>query len=448
MAGRSKADEVPTITHIRYAASPLPERGFRLRVVEGPDAGRALVLDGSQPSRVLVGKSEACELCLTDGSVSRRHASFEIEGPSLHLVDLGSTNGTFVGSLSVRDAILVGGETVRLGATTIAVEADETPPNAPALTTATSFGRVAGISREMRALYPVLERLAASSVPAILEGETGTGKEVLAEALHERGPRVEGPFIVFDCTAVPPTLVESELFGHERGAFTGAVTQRRGVFEQAHDGTLLIDEIGDLEPSLQPKLLRALERGEVRRVGGDKWIRVNVRVVAATRRDLDRAVHAGRFRDDLFHRLAVARVELPPLRKRGGDIPMLAELFALQLGGAGPPPARVLAAWNEYAWPGNVRELRNAVARWIALGEARPSLRPPAPGEVPGTADFIDRIVGMRLPMIRARQRVVDEFEQRYIARVLNEHGGNVGRAAAASGIARRYFQLLRARAK
>src|SRR5207302_7312009 len=166
-------------------------------------------------------------------------------------------------------------------------------------------------------------KLAKANVPLVIEGETGTGKELLAEALHEEGSRAAMPFVVFDCTAAPPTLVESELFGHERGAFTGAVSQRRGVFEQAHGGTLLIDEIGDLDLPLQSKLLRAIERGQIRRVGGDKWLEVDVRVLAATRRDLDKAVAAGRFRDDLFHRLAVARIELPPLRRRSGDIALI-----------------------------------------------------------------------------------------------------------------------------
>src|SRR5262245_60431404 len=188
----------------------------------------------------------------------------------------------------------------------------------------------------------------------------------MAEALHEQGPRASQPFVVFDCTAVPPNLVESELFGHERGAFTGAVTQRKGVFEQAHGGTLLIDEIGDLDLPLQPKLLRAIERGEIRRVGADRWIRVDVRVLAATRRDLAREVQAGRFRDDLFHRLAVGRIELPPLRHRRGDVPLLARQVWRELGGdARLLPAEILLKWEDYEWPGNVRELRNAVARQL-----------------------------------------------------------------------------------
>lgn len=179
-----------------------------------------------------------------------------------------------------------------------------------------SFGRLLGGSPAMRRLYPLCERLAGSTVPIVIEGETGTGKEQLAEALHEQSSRADKPFVILDCTTIAPNLIESELLGHEKGAFTGAMRTREGVFERANGGTLLIDEIGDLPLELQPKLLRAIERGVITRVGGSKPVVVDVRLLAATRRDLDREVQLGRFRDDLFHRIAVARVELPPLRER------------------------------------------------------------------------------------------------------------------------------------
>jgi transcriptional regulator with GAF, ATPase, and Fis domain len=312
----------------------------------------------------------------------------------------------------------------------------------------------------MRRLYPLCEKLAASTIPVIIEGETGTGKEVLAESLHDCGPRAGGPFVVFDCTAVPPSLVESELFGHERGAFTGATMTRKGVFEQADGGTLFIDEIGDLELSLQAKLLRAVERAEVRRVGGDKWLKIDARVLCATRRDLDQAVQAGRFRDDLLHRLAVGRVELPPLRRRKGDVPILVAHFCKELGAdARALPRDVINRWLEDAWPGNVRELRNAVARQIAIGDvvvpdddwddADPA---PPIGAIPHTSggpdDAIERVLAMKLPLLQARRVIVNEFERRYIERIVEQHGGNVVHAARASGIARRYFQLLRKRSR
>ena len=299
----------------------------------------------------------------------------------------------------------------------------------------------------MRRLYPLAERLAKSHVAVVIEGETGTGKEVLAESMHEEGPRAAGPFVVFDCTAVAPTLVESALFGHERGSFTGATETRHGVFEEAHGGTLLIDEIGDLPLPLQAKLLRALERSEVRRVGGSKWIKVDVRVLSATRRDLDAEVAAGRFRDDLYFRLAVARIELPPLRQRQGDVALLAEHFWSRLGGRGTLPADWLERLEAYEWPGNIRELHNSVARRVALGAID---LPEAPADDASSAapegDAVGRILTLDLPLPRARELAVQELERRYLTRVLERHGGNVARAAAASGIARRYFQLLRAR--
>jgi transcriptional regulator with GAF, ATPase, and Fis domain len=304
-----------------------------------------------------------------------------------------------------------------------------------------------GASDEMRRLYPLCEKLANANVPVIIEGETGTGKEVLAESLHEQGPLSQQPFVVFDCTAVPPALVESELFGHVRGAFTGAVAARKGVFEQAEGGTLLIDEIGDLELALQPKLLRAIERSEIRRVGGDRAIRVHVRILAATRRDLDHEVQAGLFRDDLFHRLAVARIELPPLRERHGDVTVLAKYFCLELGADESELDReLLMRWEGYDWPGNVRELRNAVARHLALGDLAPEGT--GSSRSPKVEDFIDPVLSMDLPIKEARDRVIAEFERRYLSRALAKHNGVVTHAAKASGIARRHFQRLRVRRK
>jgi transcriptional regulator with GAF, ATPase, and Fis domain len=455
--GSREADERSTVLRAKIDPTPLVDAKFALTVVEGPDTGRQLAFDALH-ARLLVGQSPACELRLTDPEVSRRHFALEVVGRRLRLSDLESTNGTFVDGVAVLEGFLRGGEVVRAGSTAIRVDA-QLGRDAPELPTETGFGRVLGLSTEMRRLYPVFARIAASVVPVVIEGETGTGKEVLAEALHDQGPRAAKPFVVFDCTAVPPSLVESELFGHERGAFTGAVSTRKGVFEQAHGGTLLIDEIGDLELSLQPKLLRALERSEIRRVGGDRTIRVDVRILAATRRDLDHEVQAGRFRDDLFHRLAVARVELPPLRKRRGDVTLLAREFARHLGGGEAGlPSELLRRWEDYSWPGNVRELRNAVARQLALGELSALARGQAiPGQV-GAGEVatgattasgpFDDVLALGLPLIQARQIVVDAFERAYIERVLAAHGGVVSQAAAASGIARRHFQRLRARGR
>ena len=438
-------EELSTVDQRSFDPTPPPEASFVLLVVDGADAGARLTVDGGASGRVLVGTGPGCDLRLTDRTVSRRHAAVELEGTSLRLEDLKSTNGTTVEGVRVREALLGGGESIRLGDTVLRIERDAGRPTA--LPSRVSFGRVWGASREMRRLYPLCERLAAADVPVVIEGETGTGKEVLAESLHEAGARSKGPFVVFDCTATPSNLIESALFGHERGAFTGATGARVGVFEEAHGGTLLLDEIGDLDMAAQPKLLRAIERSEVRRVGGSRWIHVDVRVLAATRRDLDAEVEAGRFRDDLFHRLAVTRIELPPLRARRGDVALLTRELCKQMGAPSDAiPAELLSRWERAAWPGNVRELRNAVASYLALGDLARIGGLPEREESPG--DPYQRVLASGLSLAVARQRVVMEFERQYVERMLAKHGGNVSRAAEASGMARRNFQLLRARTK
>jgi transcriptional regulator with GAF, ATPase, and Fis domain len=420
---------------------------YELEVIEGVDVGSRASVDGDTPSPLLVGTSQTCSLRLEDRLVSRRHLRLGLEGRRLRVSDLGSTNGTFVDGVRLIDGYLRGGEIVRIGQTALRVEAVAAQPVNP-LPRVDRFGRLLGASACMRRMYPLCQRLASSDVSVVIEGETGTGKEVLAEALHELGPRAMKPFVVFDCTAVAPNLVESALFGHEKGAFTGAHATHRGVFEEAHGGTLLIDEIGDLTPALQPKLLRVLQRAEMRRVGGSRPIAVDVRVLAATRRDLDREVQAGRFRDDLFYRLAVARVELPPLRARHGDIALLARFFWSELRAGQAFPDEILPRLDDYAWPGNVRELANAIARLSALGtlsdHVAPTPRATSAAAPPG--DVIEAVLAEGLPFPSARDKVLSLFEERYVSRLLELHDGNVAQAAAASGVARRYFQIIKAR--
>jgi two-component system, NtrC family, response regulator HydG len=453
----------PTHEEITKAAPSAPRDApptpvsFRVQVVEGLDAGRELRVDGNEASRLLVGKGPTADLKLADPAVSRRHLAIEIERGRLRITDLGSTNGTRLNECEIVDAFAKGGEVVRIGSTSLRIERMASGGGAGAKEDAARFARLIGASAAMRRLYPLCDRLAASSVPVIIEGETGTGKEALAEAIHEVGPRAKSPFVVFDCTTVAASLVESELFGHEKGSFTGASSARPGMFELADGGTLLVDEIGDLSLALQAKLLRAVERSEVRRVGGSKPIQCDVRLLVATRRDLEREVQQGRFRDDLFHRLAVARIELPPLRKRREDIPLLAQHFWSTMGGdPSGPPRTLVEAWAEMDWPGNVRELRNAVARRIALGELDHSTKagegstrpPPGQGAGESTAEDLEiaAVLAMNLPFTKARRMVLESFIRRYVARALGAHAGNVAQAAAASGIARRYFQLLRER--
>jgi len=437
---------------------------FVLTVVDGASRGTSRTIDPAEPNKVLVGSSPACELRLEDEAVSRRHVALEPVGQRLRLRDLGSANGTEVDGVIVLEAMLRGGETLRLGQSSIRCERSkaDTPKGLPSRDS--RFGTVLGRSRVMRRLYPLCERLAATEVPVVIEGETGTGKELLAESLHQQGTRAAGPFVVFDCSAVAPELIEEELFGRERGTVTGDVTVTAGAFEHAHGGTLFIDEVAELPLELQPKLLRAIERPEITRVGTANSTPVDVRILASTRRDLDRMVQSGRFRDDLFHRLAVTRIELPPLRARKGDVGMLANHFWNELGGArGALPTKLLEQWADDDWPGNVRELRNTVVRRLALGDLIEEPGRTMEGDEMGLSlgssrhaihtvspagDPIAAILAMDLPLADARARIVQEFEHRYVERILALHDNNVTRAAAAAGVARRHLQRLKARFK
>ncbi|MBX3225916.1 MAG: sigma 54-dependent Fis family transcriptional regulator [Labilithrix sp.] len=416
-----------------------PRPSFSLTVVSGADRGLVVELDGATAaSRTLVGASPACTLRLTDPLVSRRHAAFEVEADGLRVQDLGSKNGTVVNGLRVTDALLAGGEVVRVGATMIKAErlARVSTTKTP---TAMAFGRVVGGSPEMRRLYPLLQSLAASTDPVLIEGETGTGKELLAEALHEKGPRSAGPFVVFDCASRTGGSAIAALFGVEGGA--------AGVFEQARGGTLLLDEVAELEPEAQAGLLDALAQGRILREGARDFAPIDVRLLVATRRDLDAEVQEGRFREDVLAWLAPHRVELPPLRKRQGDVGLLARHFWRVIGGGDTLPADFAARLETYAWPGNVRELANMVARRFASGQDEAEAIPHA-GTDATLGAALEKILESDMPFSSARSAALAEFEKRYVARVLARHGGHVGRAAAASGIARRYFQVLRGRSR
>jgi DNA-binding NtrC family response regulator len=426
------ADHDATLKRLpRFAEPSSAPPAFVLTVHEGPDRGQQYRIEPSHPGPILMGTSPACNFRLSDRSVSRRHVALEVDGTRLRVRDLQSTNGTRIEDVSIVEGMLSAGQRLAIGGTIMHIEA-HAASQAP-LSQAMRFGRVLGESAEMRKLFPLFERLAESQFPVVIEGETGTGKELLAESLHELGARADGPFVVFDCAAVPDDLVEVELFGDARAGHAG-------VFQRAHGGTLLIDEIGDVDLATQPKLSRIIERSEIRPLGGEP-MRVDVRILVSTHRDLDRDVEEGRFREDLFHRLAVARVELPPLSRRHGDVTVLARAFAAELGRAGALSDQLLSRWESYAWPGNVRELKNAVTRQIALGDVLIDDQEPLASP---SDDFLDAVLVEALPLTTARERVVEEFERRYIARVLHAQGGNVSRAAAASGLAHRYFQALR----
>lgn len=424
-AGESKTTEV--LDAVRDGAQAL--QSYKLTVVEGPNLGAELTLDIASPTRLLIGKSNACQLVLSDHQVSRRHAAVDLHGRGLKLVDMGSTNGTRVNGVRIMEAMVEPGDQIVLGSTTLRVERANAPVDLSSFSPSVSFGRVLGASIAMRRLHPLCERLASSDLPATIEGETGVGKELLAEALHETGPRKAKPFIVFDCAGVRDEGVIPALFGDGGRESDSAIAQASG-------GTLVLDEIAELRPEAQARLVRFIDRREAEG---------NVRLLATSRRDLDLEVQAGRFREELFFRIAVSRIELPPLREREGDVDLLARAFWKTMCGQRMPfPPTLLERYERYRWPGNVRELKNVVARRVALGAFADS---GASEAVPTQSeDVIESVLNMDLPLVEARARVVSEFESRYLAKVLDRHGGNVSRAAAASGIARRYFQLLRAR--
>jgi DNA-binding NtrC family response regulator len=433
---------------------------FRLTVTTGAGvtAGETIEAAGAI---LRVGSKEGNALRLANETVSRYH--FEIE-PTPHgflLRDLGSTNGTFVDGYRVREIFLPQGRPAQLRAGEVGLTFEALGEEVPiALSREDRLGDVLGRSPAMRELFGILERVSQKDLTILLEGESGTGKERLAEAIHLRSPRAQKRFVVFDCAAVPASLMESELLGHERGAFTGAEGRRIGRFEEAHGGTLFIDEIGELPLELQPKLLRALEKREVRRIGGTQIIPVDVRVVAATNRDLVREVNRNTFREDLYYRLAVVRVRVPPLREREGDIPLLVEHFVREaLDGDEKATREAIASITEdnwqrlltHPWPGNVRELRNFIDRTMAIsgGVDVPDAPPPRPqpGGSGGSVETLaEAAVDLTRPFIEAREELLARFEQGYLEGQLSRHGGNISRAARAAGLDRMHFKRLLAR--
>jgi transcriptional regulator with PAS, ATPase and Fis domain len=413
-----------------------------LRLVVAPPRGKKLEMPlGVTP--IVVGSDPDCDIVVDDARVSRKHCEVRRDGRGVIVRDLGSKNGTFVDKVAVREAYLEPKLAVTIGGVRLTLEATRGSARLE-LSRGVRFGEALGASVTMRALFANLERAAQTDETIVLLGESGTGKELLARGIHDVSRRRAGPFAVFDCSAVAPTLLEAELFGYVKGAFTGAVQPHAGVFEQAHGGSLFIDELGELPAELQPKLLRALEARQVRRIGASEWLHVDVRIIAATHRDLRARVAAGQFREDLYYRLAVVEAFVPPLRDRRDDIPLLVEHF---LASQSPPrtwadlPPNALEMLRAHEWPGNVRELRNTVARILFPTSAPPSAQMPArPSPFDGGAQGGALL---SLPLREAREVMVEQFERAYIAAKLREHAGNVSRAAEAMGVSRQFLHRL-----
>jgi DNA-binding NtrC family response regulator len=422
-------DEVPSFSR--------QNRGGIFLVIKGPDRGESARLT-DQP--VTFGSSPSSSVVLTDKTVSRTHLRAELDGDEVIMVDNGSTNGSFIhGSRFEKISIGFGAE-IKLGRTVIKFLPDEEIVD-PEPSEQAAFGSIVGADTKMRRMFALLERYAQGDGTVLISGETGTGKELVAEAIHGASARRRGPFVVVDCGALPAQLTESELFGHVRGAFTGAEHDRRGAFEQAHGGTIFLDEIGELPLPLQPLLLRALEARTVRPVGGSGERAVDVRVIAASHRDLRVEVNRKRFRSDLYFRLAVLPVEVPPLRDRTGDLEVLiAHFWPLFRPGQAPPPD-VVTALARLDWPGNVRELRNAVERACLLAEQ-------------GRLNLDDALVadnsaspslGIRtdLPFKEAKGQLVEMFEREYIEDLMRRHKMNLSAAAREAQIDRKHLREL-----
>lgn len=392
--------------------------------------------------RTSIGSHPSNDLVLGNDTVSRLHCEIVSDERGARVRDLGSRNGTFVDSVRVEAAWLRHGSELRAGGVTLRVGLGDKPLALP-LSSAERVGGLVGRSVAMRRAFALLERCAPSDVTVLLHGETGTGKEGAAEAIHAKSRRAEGPFVVVDCASIPPNLLESELFGHEKGSFTGAVATRIGAFEEADGGTIFLDEIGEVPPDLQPKLLRAFERRTVRRVGSNKQIPVDIRIIAATHRALHREVNDGRFRADLYYRLAVVKIELPALRERLDDLPLITAALLREIGAPEDATERLLAPdfqrrLRGHAFPGNVRELRNVLERAMVLDEAflsepSASRAKPSGGALPPVS----------LSYGDARTMALSAFEEAWLAALLDAHGGNVAQAARAAGMARPYLHRL-----
>jgi len=439
--------EHATGTRIRRDVGPptVNLRRCKLIVIKGPQRGTEFVISSDV---IRVGKADDNDLTVTDETVSRVHFEIVRDAKGYLLRDLGSTNGTFLDGAEIKEAYIRAGSVISAGASELKFtpfeERIEILPSEKE-----QLGPMVARSGVMREIFGLIERIAKTDATVMIEGETGTGKDMIARTLHEMSHRADGPFIVVDCGAVAGTLIESELFGHEKGSFTGAVSGRQGAFELANGGTIFLDELGELALDLQPKLLRVLEQRELRRVGGSKTLKVDLRVVAATRKDLRNEVDKGKFREDLYSRLNVVPIVSPPLRERREDIPLLVSHFFSKLAPPGKAPQlsdTAAAALQAHDWPGNVRELRNVIERALALNADPEHLVAPLGAQpfqmsttsTPATVDF-----DPQLSFREQKDLWTEQFERRYLEWLLGRAEGNISKAARDADMDRKYLHKL-----
>ncbi len=351
----------PTLDLPNTGVTPMGSAKYELVVISGPDEGKRIPITEKV---LMIGRSARGDLTLSDKTVSNFHLEIESSPTGIHVRDMGSTNGTRVDGQRIQSLILEIGSEIQIGNTILKVfiEEETTPVLPPAL------GSLVGKSPKMQEVYHWIRKGAKGDAAILIQGETGCGKEVVAREIHRLSDRTEAPLITIDCSAIPKDLIESELFGHEKGSYTGATSQRKGAFEQAQGGTVFLDEIGELPIDMQPKLLRVLEEKHFKRIGGSERIKSDFRVIAATNRWLDQEVVKGTFRQDLYFRLYVIPIFLPPLRERQEDIPLLIQHFLK--GKYVHVPQPVLDKLTEHPWPGNVRELRNVLERGVVMMES------------------------------------------------------------------------------
>jgi len=386
---------------------------------------------------IVIGSGEGADLQIDDRTVSRRHAELSLAADGVMVRDLGSRNGSFYLDQRFESMVLSVGACVRLGKALVAIEVDPRSFEDPALSSESAYHDLIGPSPKMRRLFAMLARLERTKMTILLEGESGSGKELVARALHAASAVSEGPFLALNCGALPRDLVASELFGHRRGAFTGATETRRGAFELADGGTLFLDEIGEIALELQPVLLRALETGEVRPVGSEAARKVDVRIVAATNRDLAQAVADGDFREDLYFRLAVVKLRVPPLRERRDDIEPIARHFAREAGGE--LTDAVIEQLKRRSFRGNVRELRNVVQSHVALGTL-----PDEVSSVRASLDLaLNDLVDVTSPYADQKEALVTRFTRAYLTALLAHSKGNLSAASRLAGLDRGHLRRL-----